>query len=426
MHSFPSLAWLHWNPPREAFTLPFLDLSIAWYGIFFAGGFLIGYFLLLPILRTYIYRRKTLAACEVSNWPLLAEQLKVALSTSSRRISASREASDGASIADAIAGSPLAEAIDAADEDLAGGRKLSEEVNKALKATDQLSSAVHMQVEALPQKTAPSEALKSALLSFLSSTFTRKRIEELFPGSIVLARTMSQQWADTLTWFIVVGTVVGARLGHVFFYDWPYMKHHLWEIVMIRQGGLASHGGTLGVLLSLMLFLYSYRHKFPGLTFIGLVDLLTIPTGFVVACIRLGNFFNQEILGTATTLPWGVVFENPTDNSPILPRHPVQLYEAAVYLITFGLLMHLWKKYPNLKEGVLSGLFFLLIFGTRFFLEFLKMPQSMLIDESFLQMGQLLSLPFILLGGLLLLRGALLSRIKQHFYEIESHNLWTR
>lgn len=204
---------------------------------------------------------------------------------------------------------------------------------------------------------------------------------------------------DRLTWFVVAGTIIGARLGHVFFYDWPRYQHHLGDIFKVWEGGLASHGGAVGVLLALFLYQRMIRKNFPEFTYIALLDILVVPTAFVACCIRIGNFFNQEILGTPTTVPWAVIFGNPADGSPLEPRHPVQLYEAGVYLFTFFLLGYLWKyKSEKLRPGMLSGLFFILVFVSRFFLEFLKAPQSLMIDESFMQTGQYLSIPCIIFG----------------------------
>lgn len=212
------------------------------------------------------------------------------------------------------------------------------------------------------------------------------------------------EWAhfitDRMTWFVVGGTIIGARLGHVFFYGWPYFQHHPGEILQVWKGGLASHGGVAGILIGLFLCQRTLQKNFPKLTFLRLLDLLSIPAVLTGCWIRIGNFFNQEILGTESSLPWAVVFGQPADSSSIIPRHPAQLYEALAYLIIFGILFLTWKfKGTKLRSGVVSGLCLFLVFTVRFALEFLKTHQSMVIDESFFQMGQLLSVPFIL-GGL--------------------------
>jgi prolipoprotein diacylglyceryl transferase len=207
---------------------------------------------------------------------------------------------------------------------------------------------------------------------------------------------------DKLLWYILAGTIIGARLGHVLFYEpLSYLKHPL-EILKIWNGGLASHGGTVGVALALWLFVHNNKKEYPGLTFLKVLDIVCIPTALVAFFIRLGNFFNQEIIGTPTDLPWAVIFGSPFDGSSIVPRHPSQLYEGLAYLATFFFLLYLKRK--NLKPGALIGWFFTLVFTSRFFIEYTKEIQPAPIDQSILQMGQWLSLPFILLGLFLIFR----------------------
>jgi len=130
---------------------------------------------------------------------------------------------------------------------------------------------------------------------------------------------------DKLTWYAVAGTIIGARLGHVFFYDWPYYKDNLLEIFQVWNGGLASHGGTLGMIIALILYQRAISKKFPEFTLIRLFDLVVIPIGLVACFIRIGNFINQEVLGIPSTLPWAVIFGDAADGSSPIPRHPVQL-----------------------------------------------------------------------------------------------------
>ena len=233
----------------------------------------------------------------------------------------------------------------------------------------------------------------------------QRKIIEMSPKSISTARSDSITYIDGLTWCIILGTLIGARLGHVFFYEWPRYRANPIEIFKTWEGGLASHGGALGVLIAVYLYYLYKRKQYPSLTFINLLDMLAIPVAFVAVCIRLGNFMNQEILGTATSMPWGIIFGHPVGlASSQKPLHPVQLYEAFAYLITFAVLVVLWqKKGTSLGPGFLIGLFFTMIFGSRFIIEFWKAHQSLMIDESFLQTGQYLSIPFIILGvGLIL------------------------
>ena len=281
MESFLSLLWLYWNPERVLFTVPLVERPIVWYGVWFVLGFLVGYFLLIP---------------------MFARQLR--------------------------------------------------------------------------------------------------------QNSVVPSRELAAFLVDKLTWFIVLGTLVGARLGHVFFYDWPYYSQQPEEIYKVWKGGLASHGGVAGILIALFIYQRFIRRRFPELTLLRLMDLLVVPAAFGAGCIRIGNFFNQEILGTVTTLPWGVIFGDPADGSVPQPRHPVQLYEAIVYFILFLFLRRSWKLWgEHLPPGILCGFFLFVGFTARFFLEFFKIPQSVMLDGPFLQAGQYLSLPFIVGGLALLIHG---------------------
>lgn len=273
---------------------------------------------------------------------------------------------------------------------------------------DLLASAMNFKGEITSQK---KERILNTLSSQLSNgQVTRYALEAEYPGAIARTFDLALDLTDRLTWFTILGTVIGARLGHVFFYEWPLYRSRPLDIFKIWQGGLASHGGTIGVLIALFLFWYTGRKKFPEFSFINLLDMLCIPTAFVAFCIRMGNFMNQEILGTETQLPWAIVFGDPADGSASVPRHPVQLYEGITYLAIFVFLYTFWKiKFDKLRPGVISGLFFILVFGSRFLIEFLKLPSSLMIDESFLQTGQLLSIPCIIAGAALLLYGNQLS-----------------
>jgi Prolipoprotein diacylglyceryltransferase len=165
--------------------------------------------------------------------------------------------------------------------------------------------------------------------------------------------------ADRLTIYVIVATVVGARLGHFLFYENPseYLAKPL-EIFFVWKGGLASHGAAVGIVLGVILFARRYKALLGGLDSIRLLDIICVPTAFAGACIRFGNFCNQEILGTATTVPWAVIFGHPMDHSAPIPRHPVQLYEALLYLVVFALLWRLtYAPRYFLAKGRLIGLF---------------------------------------------------------------------
>jgi phosphatidylglycerol---prolipoprotein diacylglyceryl transferase len=214
--------------------------------------------------------------------------------------------------------------------------------------------------------------------------------------------TQAKPLAERITLYVVVGTLIGARLGDLLFYqNWSDYVHDPLMIVKVWEGGLASHGGAVGIVLAL--YFLSLRKKMPA--FLTLLDLIAAVAGIACFFIRIGNFFNQEILGKVTTVPWAIVFGHPIDRSAPLPRHPVQLYEAVFYLFVFFLLFFLWQKRPYFqKPGKASGLFLTLVFGFRFMIEFLKEEQSywMMGISLPLNMGQYLSLPLIALGLYLL------------------------
>jgi len=204
------------------------------------------------------------------------------------------------------------------------------------------------------------------------------------------------KWLDNLLFYIVIGTIVGARLGHVFFYGWEYYSQHPIEIIYVWQGGLASHGGVIGIFIGLLIFskIYTKRNVF------WIIDRVVIPTAIVAMLIRLGNLFNSEIYGVQTSLPWGFIFER---NHETVPKHPTQLYEAIAYLITFFVVKHFyWKTDAKNKTGFISGVFFIMVFTARFLIEFVKEDQEAFEAGMTFNMGQWLSIPFIL-GGIALI-----------------------
>ena len=200
---------------------------------------------------------------------------------------------------------------------------------------------------------------------------------------------------ESLTMTMVLSTIIGARLGHCLFYSPEYYLANPLKILMVWEGGLASHGGTIGILIGLWLF----TRKRKNFDYMWLLDRIAWPTALSAALIRMGNLFNSEILGRATDVSWAFVFQRIDQ----IPRHPAQLYESISYFVIFIImtLMYL-KKGGEIKPGRLLGVFLTLIFSARFFIEFIKENQVGFEQSMTLNMGQLLSIPFVLAGLYLL------------------------
>jgi len=195
---------------------------------------------------------------------------------------------------------------------------------------------------------------------------------------------------DALLGFVVIGALVGARLGHCLLYDPVYYLSNPLDILKIWEGGLASHGGVAGILVAV--WAYSRTGSYP---FLWLLDRIAVPAVLGGAFIRIGNFMNSEIVGMPTIVPWAVIFARVDD----LPRHPVQLYEAAAYVMIFAVLFSAWRaEGVRSRQGLLAGNFLVLVFAARLVLEFYKMPQAAYEAGFFLTVGQWLSVPCILAG----------------------------
>jgi len=202
---------------------------------------------------------------------------------------------------------------------------------------------------------------------------------------------LPEGFLDSLTMYMIVGTVIGARLGHCLFYEPEFYLSNPLEILKIWHGGLASHGAAIGILIAL--YLFARKQKVP---MIYVIDRVVITVAIGGAFIRLGNLFNSEIYGVETTLPWGFIFVR---NGEVHPKHPTQLYEALSYTAIFILLYWLYLKADGkLRNGFIFGIFLVLLFGARFLIEYVKEPQVEFEKHMMLNMGQWLSLPFIAAG----------------------------
>ncbi len=221
------------------------------------------------------------------------------------------------------------------------------------------------------------------------------------------------EYLDSLFMYTVVATLLGARLGEVFFYNWGYYQNHLVEILLpIKEdpnatlfgfingykftgfAGLASHGAAIGIITAM----YLYRRKYKYKTLLWILDKIVIPVAIGGVFVRLGNFFNSEIVGKYTNSDFGIVFQG---RGETLPRHPAQLYEAFCYIFVFAILWYVyWKTDKKEKHGYIFGLFLVLLWTVRFFVEFVKESQGGFEDKlgNVLTTGQWLSIPFVIVG----------------------------
>lgn len=219
---------------------------------------------------------------------------------------------------------------------------------------------------------------------------------------------ISEEDTEKLFMYMLIGTVVGARVGDCFFYHWDYYKDHPFDVIKVWNGGLSSHGGACGILLVLLY----YSKKVVKKNFLWVMDRIVLPVAVCGACIRFGNLMNHEIYGHATDMPWAFEFITNIHGwmngaEPIFspPSHPTQIYEMLYCLTTFGIVSILyWKTDVKKNEGFIFGVFLICVFFTRFCLEFIKNNQESFEETMFFNMGQLLSLPLIIWGVWLIVR----------------------
>ncbi len=212
-----------------------------------------------------------------------------------------------------------------------------------------------------------------------------------------------EEWCDKIFIYTIIATIIGARLGHVIFYGWDYYSQHPVDILKIWEGGLASHGGAIGIMIAL--FIYKKRVATTK-SYLWVMDHIVVPAALAGFFIRMGNLMNSEIVGAPTDLPWAFRFLRLHPDDALVPRHPSQIYEAVTYLAIFLLLVFLYqRKKFYLREGAIFGTFLVAVFGFRFFMETNKAKQEAWEEGMLLNMGQILSLPFIAIGIYCLIRG---------------------
>jgi len=352
---------LYWDPDPTIFFIPYLHLPVRWYGLFFALGFMLGFPLFVSLLRRFFFFDPKYIEAEI----LCPDQMRQFGKTIS---------------------------------------SILKELNK------QIVSCIDRSVPLKFKKFVMDSGSPHPL-----EVLARLGLDQELGKNVLGLYRKATMLTDRFVLYMLLGTVIGARLGHLLFYEDPSQYWgNFREIIAIWEGGLASHGAAIGIMISLALFRYRIRKIAPSLTWVRLLDFITIPTALCGCFIRIGNFFNQEILGTASKMPWAVIFGHPLDGSAQVPRHPVQLYEALIYLLIFCLLWRLsyFKKFFS-TPGRLIGLFFILVFGSRIIMEFFKLEQSDLLSFSSLNMGQVLSIPLVLVGvGFLFL-----SKLRGLFYK---------
>lgn len=371
--------FIYWdfNPTVFNFALPLINRPLMWYGLLFALGFVVGYFIFRYCWLRYLLFSPRFYKNDICCWSAFLQKkhkscyLQALFKTFPQQV-----------------------------------QKFCQEPHKGVvseEIRDKVIQSVNYAVDHLINFPKPPK-IDFSLLHFAKRYMSVFQIEKL--RSFLEMDVYLQPWVlsfrkrnsiiiERLATYLIVGMLIGAKLGDFIFYQgWRGSLQNLLGIFAFWEAGLASHGAALGILAALWLFCHRYH-----LITLHVLDVVAIPIPLVGAFIRLGNFINQEILGIPTTVPWAVVFLHPVGSNAIVPRHPVQLYEACSYAALTAFLFFLWKKEPFLAHrGRITGCFFISVFSTRFLLEFFKEEQSAYLLYSQLKMGQILSIPFIVFG----------------------------
>ncbi len=343
---------LHWNPDPVAFYLPFLNHPIAWYGVLFSIGLMAGFYLLRLCFRWFLCFRCDFHSIDILDWNSIEKKQ---------------------------------------------GRQLGlRDLNAWLE-----KERVKKEVCKPPIRFVTRHLSERELMRYKNRAWIEKRLG----AAILTLKQKSKQFAEHLTFYAMVSIIIGARLGHVLCYEnlSDYLFHPL-RICKVWEGGLASHGALFGLLIGITLFCLRKKKNYPMISFLKIIDFLVIPGLLAGVFIRLGNFINQEVLGTVTSSFLGVVFLHPVGGFPPLLRHPTQLYEACFYLACFCLFFYRFPKWI-FQAGKMSGLCLVTTFTFRFLIEFIKERQSFYASNHLLNMGQYLSVPCILIGIFFLVIG---------------------
>lgn len=376
--------FIYWdpNPTVFNFALPLINRPLMWYGILFALGFVVGYLIFRYCWLRYLLFSPRFYKRDIRCWAVFLQKkhrscyLQALFKTFPQQVQRFCQEQ------------PYKEVV-------------SEEIK------DKVIHCVNYAVDH-PINFPKPPKIELPLLHFAKRYMSVFQIEKL--RSFLEIDVYLQPWIlsfkkrnsiviERLTTYLIIGMLIGAKLGDFVFYQgWRGSLQNLLGVFAFWEAGLASHGAALGILAALWLFCHRYH-----LITLHVLDVVAIPIPLVGAFIRLGNFINQEILGIPTDVPWGVIFLHPVGSNTIVPRHPVQLYEACSYAALTAFLFFLWRKEPSLSHrGRITGWFFISVFSTRFLLEFFKEEQSTYLLYSQLKMGQVLSIPFIVFGAWLL------------------------
>ncbi len=366
-------SWIYWNPNREIFTIPYINWPILWYSVLFIIGFILGYKLFQRLTERYLLNFPKFTKKDILSEELILKIKDHPVSVFQKEVC------------------PYL-------------KKNKQSILQALNALflqEDLFQRLFHKIKKGSWKKKIEKIYLSPLYEDGMEATKRLFLEKTFENAVLSIRKKALLISDKVLVYMVIATLIGARLGHLAFYESPsvYLTQP-WIILQVWQGGLASHGAVVAIIIALFFLSRSLnRHFSPQIGLIKLLDLVAIPTALAAVFIRIGNFFNQEIVGLPSNLPWAVLFGRPADHLPFVPRHPTQVYEAVMYFAIFILLYFFSrKKSLFLQRGRLIGLFFILVFGGRFFIEYLKPEQSNLLQDHFLLMGQYLSLPIIAIG----------------------------